>query len=296
MTIFPAILAAIAMYLLVGVAFRWNTRRPKRPPRSPRPTPRVTLESRLRQAGVGLSPGRYRATVAGSMAATFIVAYAATATAPLALVPTVVVGAAPRAFYRRRHDKMLAARVAAWPEAIRDVLTHLGVDNTLHRALVQLGDSGPAPLRPVWQRYARNASVLDTPAALAQVRAELADPVSDHVLEAFEAAYDRGQSTSLSVLGSLADHVTRDVQLREEIITSQAETRSQAVIAIVLPFALLAFLVVTNDAFRRFYSRPFGWVVIGVGATMAFAGWKLISVLGRIPVDPRLLVRKGPRL
>ena len=114
------------------------------------------------------------------MAATFIVAYAATATVPLALVPTVVVGAAPRAFYRRRHDKMLAARVAAWPEAIRDVLTHLGVDNTLHRALVQLGDSGPAPLRPVWQRYARNASVLDTPDGIGDMRNCTASGASFH--------------------------------------------------------------------------------------------------------------------
>lgn len=295
MTIFAALLAAVAVYLLVGVAFSWNTPRSLRQPRRRPETARVPLETRLRQAGVGLSPARYRATVAGSMAATFLVVGAVTATPPLALVPTVLVGAAPRTFYRRRRDKVLAARVAAWPEAIRDVLTHLGVDNTMHRALVLLGESGPEPLRPVWQRYARNASVLDTPVALAQVRAELADPVSDHVLEAFEAAYDRGQSTSVAVLRSLAEHVTRDVQLREEIITGQAETRAQAVIAIVVPFVLLTFLVVTNEAFRRFYGRPIGWVVIGVGTAMAFAGWKLISVIGQIPLDPRLLTRKGTR-
>ena len=168
-TLLIAFLAAVATFLLVTGA----TRRPIRagtavaaPDRRRRPE----LELRLRQAGVSLSPARYRATVAGSMAAMFVVGYGLTGTLALAVVPAAVVGFAPRAYYRRRQRKALAARMAAWPEAIRDVLSHITVGSTLHSALVQLGRSGPEPLRPVWRRYAVNAQVLEVSAALEQAR------------------------------------------------------------------------------------------------------------------------------
>ena len=147
----------------------------------------------------------------------------------------------------------------------------------------------------MWDSYRRNAAVLDVPVALAQVRAELADPVSDHVIEAFEAAHERGNRVAVEVLESVAEQVTRDVQLREEIITGQTEIRSEAVFAVILPFVLLGLLVSSNDAFARFYSRPIGWFVIAFGAGLAAVGWKLITALGRIPADPRILNRRAAR-
>jgi len=293
MTIFPALIAAAAVYLIVAGITAFRNPAKARRVRVAKPSTKVPLETRLRQAGVSLTPSRYRITVVATIVGTWLIVYAITGSVPLAVLPAAIVGFAPRSFYRRRRERLLAERVAAWPEAIRDVLTHLAVDQTLHRALIELGRSGPAPLRPVWRSYAVNAAVLDVPAALAQVRADLADPVSDHVLEALEAAHDRGTTVVVAVLRSLADHVTRDVQLREQIITGQAETRSQAVVAMVLPFIVLAFLVTSSDDFGDFYSSTGGWIVIGLGTAMAVGGWKLISVLGRLPTEPRVLSRRG---
>jgi tight adherence protein B len=292
MTLLAAFLAAASAFLLVQAVANRNTPRRHRI-RAQHRQARAPLAVRMQQAGIDISPARYRLTVAAAMAATFVVAYGVTSTVSVALAPAIAVGWAPGAFYRRRRDRRLAARVAAWPEAIRDVLSHLAVDATLHRALVQLGETGPVALRPVWASYARNAQVLEVPAALAQVRAELADPVSDHVIEAFEAAHDRGAKVAVEVLESLAEQVTRDLALVEEVITGQAEIRAEAVFAVVLPFVMLGFLVASNDAFARFYSRPIGWIVIAVGAAMAAGGWKLINTLGRIPTEPRLLARRS---
>jgi tight adherence protein B len=292
-TLLIASLAAISVYLLVTSL----TRPEPPPPRRTRPTRRHRpgLEVRLRQAGVTVSPARYRATIAGSMAAVFVVGYGLTGTLALAVVPALAVGFAPRAFYLRRQRRQLAARVAAWPEAIRDVLAHIAVGSTLHGALVELGRTGPEPLRPVWRRYARNAPVLDVATALEQARVELADPVSDRVIEALEAAHERGQSVVVEVLRSLADNVTKDLQLSEQIVTGQTEVRAQAVVAVVLPFAVLALLVSSNDGFRDFYRTPAGFVVICIGAAMAVAGWRLINAVGRLPDDPRVLARPGSK-
>lgn len=293
MTLLIALLAAVATYLLVTGLTR--TTPPPSRTRHTRRRARPSLDVRLRQAGVTLSPSRYRATVAASIIGTFLVGYGLTGTLALGLIPAAVVGFAPRAYYRRRQRKALAARMAAWPEAIRDVLSHLAVGSTLHSALVQLGRSGPEPLRPVWRRYAVNSSVLEVSAALDEARSELADPVSDRVVEAFVAAHERGQSVVVDVLRTLAEDVTKDLQLNEQMITNQTEVRAQAVVAALLPFFVLAMLVSTNDGFRDFYRTTAGFVVICIGAGMAFLGWKLISALGRLPDDPRVLATTPPR-
>ncbi|MFT3852014.1 MAG: type II secretion system F family protein [Ilumatobacteraceae bacterium] len=288
MTLFIAFLAAVAAYLLVSGL---GPRPPKRPRRR-RPQPRrEPLVLRLRQAGVTISAARYRATIVASAVGVFVVVYGLTGTVGLALIPATAVGFAPRTFYARRRRKALEARMAAWPEAIRDVLSSISVGSTLQRALVALGDTGPEPLRPVWRRFALNAAVLDVAAALEQVRLDLADPVSDRVVETLQAANERGQTVMIDVLRTLADDVAKDLQLNEQIITGQTEVRAQAFVAVLLPFAVLLLLVTTNAGFGRFYRSSAGFVVICVGALMALLGWKLINALGKIPSEPRVLGR-----
>ena len=97
----------------------------------------------------------------------------------------------------------------------------------------------------------------------------------------------------LAVLRSLADNVSKDLQLAEQITTSQTEIRSQAVVAVILPFVVLVFLVASNDNYRSFYRTTAGWVVVSLGVAMAIAGWKLITALGRIPAEERVLVDRA---
>lgn len=284
-----ALLAAVAAYCLVTAVFEWRRPRPARALRPPRRGP-GRLQQRLDAVDAGISAARYRLTVVGTVLAVALVVFAATGTASLAVPPAVAVGLTPRLYFQRRHAKVLTERRAAWPEAIRDVLAHLQSGQTLHRALCLLGENGPLPLRATWQRYERNAAALDVGTALELVRAELADPVSDRVVEALIAAHEHGRDVILDVLRSLADNVTKDLQAAEQITTSQAEVRSQAVVAVILPFLVLVFLVASNDAYRSFYRTSAGWIVVTVGVAMAIGGWKLITVLGRVPIEERVLV------
>ena len=294
MSLLVGVLAAIAAYAIATSVLDW--RRPRAPrQRRPRTAAQSRLQERLDQSGAGISPGRYRLTVVGTVLAVAFVIYAATGTASLALPPAVAVGLTPRLFFQRRHAKALSERRAAWPEAIRDVIANLSAGQTLHRSLCLLATAGPLPLRPAWERYERNAAALDVATALELVRVELADPVSDRVIEAFVAAHEHGRDVVVSVLRSLADNVAKDLQVAEQITTSQTEIRSQAVIAVVLPFAVLAFLVAANESYRSFYRTGGGWIVVSIGVVMAIGGWKLITILGRIPAEERVLVdiRRG---
>jgi tight adherence protein B len=289
-----ALLAAVAAYALVSAAFDWRRPRPARAPRPPRRGP-GRLQHRLDAVDAGISAGRYRLTVVGTVLAVALVIFAATGTASLAIPPAAAIGLTPRLYFQRRHAKLLAERRGAWPEAIRDVLAHLTAGHTLHRSLCLLGESGPIPLRATWERYERNAAALDVGTALDLVRTELADPTSDRVIEAFVAAHEHGREVIVGVLRSLADNVTKDLQVVEQVTTSQTEIRSQAVVAVILPFIVLAFLVASNDSYRSFYRTTGGWIVVSIGVLMAIAGWKLITLLGRVPTEERVLVDRGVR-
>lgn len=291
MNVFVALVAAVGAYLLISAAFEQPNARSRKPRSEPPRTRRrsSSLAERLQHSGITMSTTRYRLTVVGSMFVIFVVVLAITGTPSLAVPPAIAVAMAPRAFYRRRQAKVLRERVAAWPEAIRDVLAHLAAGHTLQASLALLGRSGPDQLRPVWTRFERNSAALDVASALELVRSELADPVSDKVVEAFVAAHERGQSVIIAVLRSLADNVSRDVQTAEQIITSQVEVRAQAALAAVMPFGVLAFLVAANESYRSFYRSPVGWFVVGMGALMALGGWKLISAIGKLPLEPRVL-------
>lgn len=294
MRLLVALLASVAAYALVTTILDWRRPRPIRI-RAARPSRRSRLQQRLDQSGAGISAGRYRLTVVGTMLGVAFVIYAATGTASLAVPPAVAIGLAPKIYFQRRHAKVLAERRGAWPEAIRDVLAGLGAGQTLHRSLCMLGQSGPLPLRPTWERYERNAAAIDVPTALDIARNELDDPISDRVIEAFAAAHEHGRDVIISVLRSLADNVTKDLQVIEQITSSQTEIRSQAVVAVILPFGVLAFLVAANDSYRSFYQSTAGWVVVTIGVCMAMGGWKLITTLGRIPAEQRVLVGTGGR-
>lgn len=291
MRLVVALLAAVAAYSLATGVLDWRRPRPARVPKPSRRGP-GRLQLRLDAVDAGISAGRYRLTVAGTVAAVALVIFAATGTASLAVPPAVAIGLTPRLYFQHRHAKVLTERGAAWPEAIRDVLAHLTAGHTLHRALCLLGDSGPPPLRPTWARYERNAAALNVATALDLARAELADPVSDRVIEAFAAAHEHGREVTMGVLRSLADNVTKDLQVVEQITTSQTEIRSQAVVAVILPFVVLVFLVASNESYRSFYRTTGGWIVVSIGVVMAIAGWKLITVLGRIPSEERVLIER----
>lgn len=294
MRLLVALLAAVAAYSLSTSLLDVRRPRPARTGRS-RPLRRSRLQQRLDLAGAGISARRYRFTVIGTMFGVSLMIFAVTGTASLAVPPAIAVGVLPKLFFQRRHARVLAERRAAWPEAIRDVLASLATGQTLHRSLCQLGDSGPLPLRPTWQRYERNSAALDVSAALDAARTELADPVADRVIEAFTAAHDHGRDVIISVLRSLADNVTKDLQIVEQITTGQTEIRSQAVVAVALPFGVLAFLVAANDDYRSFYQSAAGWVVVTIGVAMALGGWTLITTIGRIPGEERVLGSRGDR-
>lgn len=238
---------------------------------------------------------RFLAGCAGAAAVAFVVVWGLAGAAPVAVAPAVAVAVVPGRLAARRRRREARAQSAAWPDALRQVAASLAVPVSLHRALCELGRSGPAPLRAVWARYERLSPALGSLGALRAVQAELADPLSDRVVEILAVASAQGTRVVGEVLVDLADSAAADVRLAEDIETAQLEKRIEAASAAVVPFVVLVLLCSGSPPYRAFYSSAAGAAVIALGAVMALAGMAAVSRLGRLPEEPRVLVEEPGR-
>jgi Flp pilus assembly protein TadB len=236
-----------------------------------------------------VGPAQFAGVSAGIAFCSFLAVWAVSGAAPVAVVPALVIGTLPRAWYARQRARLVRERMSAWPEALRDLVAHLDAPMSLHRSLLELGRSGADPFGGVWRRYATLTAALDTRAALEALREHLADPVSDRIFEVLLVAHEQGASVTVDVLRDLAAATTADLRLAEQIETAQLEQKIEARSCVVLPFVVLILLCSSAEPYREFYASPAGWMVIAAGAVMALGGTAVIDRFGRLPAEERVL-------
>jgi Flp pilus assembly protein TadB len=234
---------------------------------------RESFQVWLSQAGAAVTPRQFWAVSAGVGAVAFAVLLAISGTFVISALPAVALAATPYAYWSAQRRKQAAARSAAWPDALRYLVGVLGAGvATLHDALEELAKSGPEPLRPPMARYVRISARVGDRQALEAVRADLADPISDPVLLAFEGAVEEGTETVLRVLTDLSAQITSDLQLAEKVRTLQTQSRAATWGCFALPYVVLLFLCATNSAYRQFFATPFGLGLVLIGAALSIVG------------------------
>ena len=288
MIAFASLSAAVFVYLLVGSIVGI---RPTLVDQTPRPTRRrsANFADWLNQAQAGVSPAQFLGVSFCVGALAGLVVLAATRVVPLGLLAAFGTASLPRIVYARRRALLASQRLAAWPDVLRDVTAHLRASQSVHASLCEVGRSGPLPLRPFFARYQSLSDAIDQRSALEVIREELADPLSDRIIEILLVAFDQGSGVVIEVLDDLATSTTADLRLLEEIETAQLETRLEARAASVLPLVVLGLLCATSVGYRSFYSTPLGWAVIVAGALLSTVGLFAISRLGRVPGEERIL-------
>ena len=251
---------------------------------------RPTRQVWLSQAGAAVTPGQFWAVSVALGAATFLVLVGLDRAPAVAVMPAFAAAAAPFGYWSAQRRKLRAARLAAWPEALRQVSGRLGAGvSTLHEALEGLAGSGPAALQPSMARYVRLANRIGQRSALEAVRAELADPVSDPVLLTFEMAAEEGTDQVLRILNDLTRQIEGDIQLAERITTLQTQSRVATWAVFGVPYALLVFLCATQSFYRAFFSEPLGIAIMVLGIVLSGIGLSIARRLARpIPTAQRV--------
>ena len=202
-------------------------------------------------------------------------------------------GSIPLVVETRKQAKKRTERVEAWPDAIRQLISSLRAPMSVHASLLDLARTGPAALRPAFETYAVLSRRLDSQQALEMVRRDMADPVSDRIIEVLILSLEQGAAVTLSVLDELASSVTEDLRLDETIRTMMLDVRIDAAAIGIIPFALLTATLIGIDEWREFYSTAGGQIIILLGLAWSAFGVGMILFVIRVRQEPRILAQDG---
>lgn len=265
--------------LLCASPWLWPPQeRPARPPRSGR------LARLLDEAG--FSSTQPRAIVAvtaaaalGSAAAVWLL------TGIPVLVALAAVGAAfaPTAFLRARRLRLLKARRQLWPDVCDLLVASIRVGLSLPDAVASLSESAPAMLRPAFAVFARDLRATGRfESSIDRLKATLADPIADRIVETLKMARTVGGTELTGVLRALSSSVRADAALRGEVEARQSWIRGAAVLGVVAPWVILGLLVLRPEGSQA-YATAEGVLVICAGAAISFVAFRIMLRIGRLP-------------
>ncbi|MET0782483.1 MAG: type II secretion system F family protein, partial [Microbacterium sp.] len=196
------------------------------PARAPRPALAAAgrVARLLESAGLTRVPPASVVAAAGCGAAMLAAtAWLLTQVLALALVAAVVGAVAPFAWLRARRSRLMRSRRALWPDVCDLLIASVRAGMSLPDAVSSLAESAPAPLRPPFAAFARDVAASGHFDSSAQrLKAALADPVGDRIVETLRMARQVGGTELTPVLRALAASVRADAALRAEVESRQS--------------------------------------------------------------------------
>ena len=199
--------------LVVGVDAVAATGRPTRR----RPTWTTRLQDELRQADMAsVGPRALLLTCAGAGLAATLLVLAVSSSPPIALCFGGLGAWAPVALVRARARRRRTQVREVWPEAVDHLASGIRAGLSLPEALAQLGDRGPAELRPaVPRRSPRTTAPPDvSPTASTGSRSTSPTRSADRIVEALRLTREVGGSDLGRLLRTLSAFLRDDARTR----------------------------------------------------------------------------------
>jgi tight adherence protein B len=270
--------------LLIASPFLWPGTASVRPRRAPLDGWRT----RLAQAGLG------RVAVGVPIAVSVLAGVVAAATVfAVAPVPTLALGAAglgaavPLAVLSARARALRKTLRLAWPDLVDHLVSGIRAGLPLAEAVGALAEVGPPETRAAFRTFERRAlGSGNLASALDGLKADLADPIADRIVETLKMAREVGGSELPSVLRALATSLRADAAVRSEVDARQSWVRGAARLGVVAPWVVLLLLASRPEAAAAYNSLA-GLVLLGVGLAVTVVAYRVMIALGRLPDERR---------
>lgn len=261
------------------------------PPSRPAGTRRSDrLTDLLAQAGVsGVSAGGLLGASALAGLLALVVVTAVTGVPAVGLCFGLLAGGAPVALVRARARRRRAALREVWPEVVDHLASAIRAGLSLPEALGQLGQRGPEELRPAFRAFAEDHRVTGRfGESLDALKARLADPVADRIVEALRLTRDVGGTDLGRLLRTLSQFLREDLRTRGELEARQSWTVNAARLAAAAPWVVLALLASRPQAAAAYDTAAGAFVLVGGGVSTVVA-YQLMLRIARLPEDVRVL-------
>lgn len=270
--------------LLIASTWLW----PRRADATPRAGRRSTIADELALAGIpGVPVGAVVvvAAVLGIVAAALAQAIFAV---PVLTAVAGLLGALLVAFViRARANRRRAVNRTIWPDVVDHLVASVRAGMSLPDSIGALAELGPAATRPAFagfdDEFRRTG---DFGSAVDSLKARLADPVSDRILETLRMAREVGGTDVTAVLRGLSTYLREDATLRAEIVARQSWIRNAARLGVAAPWLLLLVLASRPETLEA-YDSAAGTALILVGVGVTIVAYRLMLGLGRLPEERR---------
>ena len=244
----------------------------------------------LVQAGIeGVSPGQ----LLGASVALGIVSFVLVLGTSQVLVIGLAFGGfaslLPLTLVRRRRAQRSVELREVWPEAVDNLASGVRAGLSLPEALTQLGIRGPEQLRSAFRRFGDDYRATGRfNESLDRLKANLADPVGDRVVEALRMAREVGGTDLGRLLRTLSTFLREDARTRAELETRQGWTVNAARLALCAPWILLLLLSTQPSAVAA-YNQPADAFVLLIGGGVSFLAYRVMLRIARLPAEQRVL-------
>ena len=261
-------------------------------PPTPRTSPGWQDRGRelLLQAGIeGVTPLQLVGASLGLGLVGFVLVLGTSRVLVLGLAFGVLAGLLPLSLVRRRRAQRRVELREVWPEAVDNLASAVRAGLSLPEALSQLGVRGPEQLRPAFSRFGEDYRATGRFAeCLDQLKARLADPVGDRVVESLRMAREVGGTDLGRLLRTLSTFLREDARTRAELETRQGWTVNAARLALAAPWVLLLLLSTQPSAVAA-YNTATGALVLLVGGVVSAVAYRVMLRVARLPVERRVL-------
>jgi tight adherence protein B len=275
----------------VGLALVWRSgsRRPPKRART-RPSGKQRMSEVLAQAGIeSVTPNQLLASSIGLALAVFLFTAAISRAFTIAVAFALFAALGPVSLVRYRQRKRRTELRDLWPEAVDNLASAVRAGLSLPEALTQLGLRGPMELRRPFQRFGEDYRATGRfSQCLDRLKAALADPTGDRIVESLRLARDVGGTDLGRLLRTLSAFLREDARTRAELETRQGWSVNGARIAVAAPWLLLAALSLHPEAVRA-YNSTAGALVIAVGGALSLLAYRVMIRIGRLPTEERVL-------
>jgi tight adherence protein B len=270
--------------LFVAAPFLWPAREQKRS----KANLGTGIRGELALAGLGGVP--IPVIVAVSFALAVVAGAAAQAVFAVPILTIVAAGlgiALIPALIRARSTRRRAANRAVWPDVVDHLVASVRAGMSLPESVGALAELGPAETRSAFAAFDRDyRRTGNFSACLDGLKTDLADPVSDRILETLRMAREVGGSDVTAVLRGLAGYLREDASLRAEVVARQSWIRNAARLGVAAPWLLLIVLASRRETMIA-YDSPAGTALIVIGLAVTLLAYRSMIALGRLPEERR---------
>jgi tight adherence protein B len=283
--------ALLGLLFGVGALLIWRSG-PRAPQRRRRRTPSINqrVGELLIQGGyAGVRPQQLYAVCVGLAVTVFVVVAGVSHAASIGFAFAGFAGYAPIALVRLRRRRRTTELRELWPDVVDNVASAVRAGLSLPEAVGQIGVRGPLQLRSAFDGFAADYRATGRFGdCLDRLKATLADPVGDRVVESMRVAREVGGTDLGRLLRALSQFLREDARTRAELETRQGWTVGAARLALAAPWIVLAMLALRPETVAAYDSTAGVAVLLG-GAGLSMAAYALMIRIAALPVEERVL-------